>query len=627
MKKIKIIDITIRDLFQSVDPQHLNKKILDTILDNYNNTGFDILEIFGGSSFEKILENKFYLSPFEISSYIKNKIPSTQLQALIGAKNLVGLEVCSNNIIKIFIKQCISNGINTFRVYDALNDLENLKYTIDVIVNNDSNCQGTIIYDGLKDTNFYIETTKKLESFGCSSVCIKDVESTMLPKNAGKLFKALSMENNIPLYFSAYNLRGLQILNYYQACINGCNGVDISFIPSSYNDYNPVIFPFLLSLKDLNISHSLNYLKILKLYENIKNYVYPNIDQDLFHSKFIISSKNKNLLPKWLMPAISKQLSNIGELKRLDQVLEEIFKIKKEIGSPSLSTPIGQIIASQAILNTVISDYRWEITNDEIKKLICGYYGKLPVDIDKKLLDKLFDSVDSLEKNAKFKIKDIYTQCKNEISNLTKKEEDIISYCFFPEKTIKFLQQKNSKSKDYLETENPPTIGKEAVFLSEKENIKKSKLDNLDIRKIKEIANFVESSNINEINLELEGVKISINKLNSNFIKKDYKVINKPSSSSKEKSKTINNSERIIEIKSPIVGIFYRTPDPESQPFVKIGDKVKKGDILCIIEAMKLMNKINSDYNGKIKDILIKNEEPVEFEQIIMLLEKDNNDR
>jgi oxaloacetate decarboxylase alpha subunit len=306
--------------------------------------------------------------------------------------------------------------------------------------------------------------------------------------------------------------------------------------------------------------------------------------------------------------------------------LEEIFKIKNEIGSPSLSTPIGQIIASQAILNTVISDYRWEITNDEIKKLICGYYGELPRDIDKRLLDKLFDSTDSLEKNTKFKIKDIYTQCKNEISNLTEKEEDVISYCFFPEKTIKFLQQKNSKSKDSLEIDNLLPGGKDAVLLSEKENIKKSKLDNLDIRKIKELANLVESSNINEINLELEGVKISINKLNSNFIKKDYKEIDKSSDSSKEKAKTINNSKRIIEIKSPIVGTFYRAPDPASQPFVKIGDRVKKGDTLCIIEAMKLMNKINSDYDGKIKDILIKNEEPVEFEQIIMLLEKDNND-
>ena len=71
-------------------------------------------------------------------------------------------------------------------------------------------------------------------------------------------------------------------------------------------------------------------------------------------------------------------------------MLDELFKIKNEIGNPSLATPVGQILGSQAILNTIISDHRWEITNDEIRKLINGYYGKLPRDVDKDLKEKIF---------------------------------------------------------------------------------------------------------------------------------------------------------------------------------------------------------------------------------------------
>ena len=111
-------------------------------------------------------------------------------------------------------------------------------------------------------------------------------------------------------------------------------------------------------------------------------------NQIIIHStKFILNDANKNLLPKWLISSIYYQLQEIGETKEIDSVLEEVFNIKGEIGSPSLSTPIGQIIGSQAILNTVISDRRWEILCDEIKKLIWGYFGKLPRKIDKKILE------------------------------------------------------------------------------------------------------------------------------------------------------------------------------------------------------------------------------------------------
>ena len=75
-------------------------------------------------------------------------------------------------------------------------------------------------------------------------------------------------------------------------------------------------------------------------------------------------------------------------------------------------------------------------------------------------------------------------------------------------------------------------------------------------------------------------------------------------------------------VKSPIVGVFYAAKDPNSPPFVKVGDSVKKGDVLCILESMKMMNEIRSDYDGVIKEIKCKNEELVEFDQVMFVLEK-----
>ncbi|MCL4378894.1 MAG: hypothetical protein M1409_11085, partial [Actinobacteria bacterium] len=123
MKKIKITDTTIKDLFQSIEPKYMDLKILDDAAKNISSIKFDTLEIFGGSAFEEILGSYLYRSPFEIAYYIKEKNPSTTLQALIGAKNLVGMEIYSNNIIKKFIKQCKQYGIDSLKIYDALNDI------------------------------------------------------------------------------------------------------------------------------------------------------------------------------------------------------------------------------------------------------------------------------------------------------------------------------------------------------------------------------------------------------------------------------------------------------------------------------------------------------------------------
>lgn len=615
MKKIKINDITIREILQNTDLQHIDVKTFDMILNHINNIKYDSLEILGGSAFEKILESSFNLTPLGLVSYIKNKIPSIPLQILIGARNLGGLEVYSNDIIKRFVKQCIRNGISIFRIYDALNDMDNLKYTISIIVENEASCQGTIIYDNFKDIGFYVKTAKDLKKQGCGSICIKDVESIILPERTAELFSALSSEIDIPKFFSTSNLRGLQLLNYFEACRNGCSGIDLSFLPSSYSDRNHTVFSLILSLKDSGISHNLENSSLIQLNDIIKRYIYPFINKNLFSTDFILSSTNKNLLPGWLISGISSQLVEIGETETIDSVLEEVFKIKNEIGNPTLATPVGQIIGSQAILNAVISDSRWEIFCDEIKKLIWGYFGKLSGKVDKKILEKLENISEDNNIKAALEVENIYEQCKNELINFSDKEEDILSYCFYPEKTRKLLEKKKAGLKKSQPAKRPELIIENPDYVKGKP-ASMAKLENLDIKKLREITGLVESSNIEEIKLEVEGVKISIN--NPRF-----KSEEQPAVKDRVPEKQEKKSEDLVEVKSPIVGIFYSSPGPDSPPFVSVGDRVKKGDPLCIIEAMKLMNKITSEQDGKIVDILVSSEEAVEFDQPLMIIKKD----
>ncbi|MCJ7472369.1 MAG: hypothetical protein MUP02_06150 [Actinobacteria bacterium] len=620
MKTVSINDITVRDIFQNIDLDTLDKKSFQSIMEGFSGLEYDSLEIMGGSSFEKMLESRLNMNPFQVTKFVKGIIPSIPLQALIGARNMTGLELYSDDIIEKFIKQSIDSGISIFRVYDSLNDLKNMEFTIGEITGNKADCQGTIIYDDHQKLDYYSDTAKKLVEMGCSSICIKDAESTMLPKKASELFKILSKEIKVPAYFSASNLRGLQTLNYFEAVTNGCSGVDLSFLPSSYNDFTSTVFSFLLSMKDTDVSYKLDYDKVVELSEIIKKYVYPNIKQDLFSTRFILNHANKNLMPKWLITNIEQQLVEIGEEESLDSVLEEVFRIKSEIGNPSLSTPVGQIIGSQAVLNSVISDYRWEILCDEIKKLIWGHFGKLPRKISKEVLGRLEALTDKEngDKKQNIEIEDTYKQCAEELESLSTKSEDILSYCISPEKTKNYLEDiRGIRPAAKIKTQKAKTAGSKSGAPDEPVSL--SGLTNLDTKKLKEISNIVESSNIDEIKFELNDITISINST------KPRPVSQPAQSAGGQTPSTVGPvlKEGTVEIKSPIVGTYYASPAPGEASFVKAGDKVKKGDTLFIIEAMKLMNKVDSEYAGTIEEILVSGEDAVEFDQTIMIIKKE----
>lgn len=618
MKTVSINDITIRDIFQSIDLDSLDKKSFQSILEGFNGLKYDSLEIMGGSSFEKMLESRLDMNPFQVASFIKSIIPSIPLQVLIGARNMTGLEIYSDRIIERFIKQSIDSGISMFRVYDSLNDMKNMDFTVSEIARNDADCQGTIIYDDLQKLDYYPDTANRLVDMGCSSICIKDAESTMLPKKVTELFKALSLDIKVPVYFSASNLRGLQTLNYFEAVTNGCSGVDLNFLPSSYNDFTPTVFSFLLSMRDAGISYKLDHDKVAGLGEIIKKHVYPYIKQDLFSTKFILDHTNKNLLPKWLITNIDQQLIGIGEEKSLDSVLEEVFRIKNEIGNPSLSTPVGQIIGSQAVLNSVISDYRWEILCDEIKKLIWGHFGRLPRKINRKVLERL-ESLSAREgEKQDLEVEDTYEHCARELDKLSSKPGDILSYCISPEKTKSYLEHiRGIRPVAKIKTEKTQAAGKKSGKPGE--SVSLLGLANLDTKKLKEITNIVESSNIDEIKFELDGIKISINSTSQ-------RPASQPAVAPVQQAPPDPGpvlEEGTVEIKSPIVGTFYASPAPEEPPFVKAGDKIKKGDTLFIIEAMKLMNKVDSEFDGIIEKIMVSDEDAVEYDQTIMILKKE----
>ena len=158
----------------------------------------------------------------------------------------------------------------------------------------------------------------------------------------------------------------------------------------------------------------------------------------------------------------------------------------------------------------------------------------------------------------------------------------------------------------------------------------------MDIRKVKKLMEMLEESSLSELeviegeesirlskssNLTTENISTQI----PNQISYQVNPQNQnPPAQIPEQSNIIDKENLEIsgyEIKSPMVGTFYEAPSPGSKPFVSVGDVVEKGDVLCIIEAMKMLNQIESDKGGEIKAILVENAQPVEFNQVLFVIE------
>ena len=155
----------------------------------------------------------------------------------------------------------------------------------------------------------------------------------------------------------------------------------------------------------------------------------------------------------------------------------------------------------------------------------------------------------------------------------------------------------------------------------------------MDIKEIQNLIKFVAKSGATEVKLEMEDIKITIktggeDRLETTTIVQQHPgliqsapVVQAPIVESSEVSPAKTEIDNFITVKSPIIGTFYRKASPDKTVFVEIGQEIKEGDVLCVIEAMKLFNEIESEVQGKIVKILVDDSTPVEFDQPLFLVD------
>ena len=147
----------------------------------------------------------------------------------------------------------------------------------------------------------------------------------------------------------------------------------------------------------------------------------------------------------------------------------------------------------------------------------------------------------------------------------------------------------------------------------------------MNVKELKEMITLMNENGLTEIEIEREGQRIRLKKGFSGVPEMTQERVliqpPQPASAAAPAKEPEAAKSNLVEIKAPMVGTFYRTPAPDAPPFAEKGDMIEPGQVICIIEAMKLMNEIKSEVKGKIVDILVENAQPVEFGHVLFLIE------
>lgn len=584
------------------------------ILSKMDKVGYWSLEVWGGATFDTCLR---FLdeNPWERLRIIKQHCPHTPLQMLTRGQNLVGYHHYSKDIVDHFIKASKRNGIDVFRVFDALNDIRNVKDSAEAINECGGHFEGAISYtlSPVHTLDSYVEYAMRLKELGAKTIAVKDMAGMLTPYRTERLVKALNNEVGLPVHVHCHYVGGMAPANYIKAAEAGAAIVDTASAPLAFGNSQPAVEMIAAALKESEYDTGIDIdllFEIADYWEEVrKRKGFKRGISTLSHMRVY-----SHQVPGGMMSNLVSQLEIQKATDRMDDVLREIPRVRAEVGYPPLVTPMSQIVGTQSVFN-VLTGKRWSVISKEMKDYIAGYYGKAPGKIDPKVQKLVLGDELPLDPDVApgSLVTTTYDDVAEEIGDLAHSEEDVLMYAMFPNEARQFLEKQRKIEKTNFLFEN-------AVSLTKEE-------DYVDISQIRDLVKLVEESGVGEITVEENGAKIVVR--NPNVAAAPVAVAPAAAAAPAAAPAPVAAHEQAEAkrpaswkpVTAPMVGTFYAAPSPDADPFVKEGDKVNAGDPLCIVEAMKLMNEIPAEEMCVVREVCVSNADPVEYGTVMFYIE------
>ena len=448
--KVNFTETVLRDANQSLIATRMPFSDFEPILSTMDKAGYYSLECWGGATFDSCLR---YLNedPWERLRKIRAACPNTKLQMLLRGQNLLGYKHYPDDVVRFFVKKSVENGIDIIRIFDALNDVRNIEVAVDETLKNGAIASGTICYtlSPIHNLESYVKLAKQIESLGVGSICVKDMAGIMSPKEGYDLVKALKETVKVPVVVHTHSTTGLGFMTLLKCVEAGADVIDTAISSFSGGTSQPATETLVYALRQLGYEVGVDE----KVCKEINDFFKPIRDKALksgLLNPVVMGTQTDALIyqiPGGMLSNLVAQLTAQKKLDKLDEVLEETPRVRKDLGYPPLVTPMSQMVGVQATAN-VLAGERYKNISKEVKSYIKGEYGKAPGEVSPELQKLVLGDekpytgrfADTLEPGVE--------AARAYLGSRATCDEDVLSYIAFPTQAEAFFDKRDAKKKN-----------------------------------------------------------------------------------------------------------------------------------------------------------------------------------
>jgi oxaloacetate decarboxylase (Na+ extruding) subunit alpha len=599
----KLVDTTIRLMSQEPLAGRLSTAEILELAGILDGAGFAVLEVSGGGCFESMVRRGVE-SPWERIRAIRARTQTPLGMALRG-RFLVGSRPVAPELTQRFVASAAANGIDVFRLHDPLNDVENLREAGEAVAAAGREFDAGLVYSpgrtGEADT--LVEPARKLADLGAARVLVHDPTGSLQPHQAYELVSRVAEASGLPVGLYCQGAGGTALAAALEAARAGADLIACAVYPIALTLHRVSGESVAQALEGAGQSSGVAVDEVWRAAELIDGHLGDEPVVPL--PPRIAVRAAEHALPAGLVAALDTHLRANAAGDRLDEVLEELERIRVEVGSPPLASPVGQVLGSQALLH-VLSAARWTTVVDEARALVSGRYGQTPSPVDpavRRAVELLSDGV-PVEEPPK-----ALDELRADAGDLAASEEELLLLGLFGE-----------TAEPLLRTIRGRATGERGL---EAGGVDKSRAE-----QIRELVRIVQESAIGEVTIEDGDMRVTVRRSDER-VPLAAAAVSAPTADpdgleAVDAPVAPPGPPDVVRVESPMVGTFYRAPEPGANPYVEVGDVVEPGQTLCILEAMKLFNELKAEVGGAVRAVHVENAQPVEYGQLLFELEPLN---